>query len=189
MAAIKRASNNALERMGEFGTEQLVMAEKDSDVTHRLRDSFSWATIKKESNLGTYAESTDAVEKPKEAYTVNIGTNTPYAASVNYGTIGNFKYGVNGAPANFAELLREIRKWLEIKVSSGAFRVDPGTKIHDLAFRIAKDIEENGTDKHEFWEPAIKVVRKNAKEILEEALAEEFAKIPDSITKTEVVIL
>jgi hypothetical protein len=177
------------QEIGREGVEILRDATESKNVTNRLHDSFSWASKKSSSGVGPTADSTDAVPRPETLGAVNIGTLCPYAASINYGTTNNFKYGENGAPANFTELKKAIEEWLKARISQGTWNGPEVEKVHSVAYTIAKNIEKYGTDAFPFWEESKARILEFANEMAESASADiiKNIKIP-KVTAVEVKI-
>lgn len=184
--ALKIAQQSALEQVGENSTDILKakLYDNDSVVTERLLDSTTWATKKTPASPGPNAFVGEEVDQPSSPDAVVFGTQAPYASSVNYGTINNFQYGVNGAPANVTELYKAILLWLKDKVANGSFTLlsAPGyaENIEQVARNITLKIEERGTDAHPFWEPSLVEIKEYARKAVIETFNERLAMIPDA---------
>ena len=178
--AMQKAIDTALPDIGNEAVDQLRQNEADYDASHRLRDSFSWATKKRQSGTGPEAYIGDEVEKPTEPNTLVVGTRTPYSASLNYGTVSGFQFGKNGAPDTIEELVDAIYAWIKMKKRNGNWYGDAtgyGQDDESLARAIAFRIADTGTDAHPYWEASTRTIRELAKEYIVGAMSEELKKI------------
>jgi hypothetical protein len=188
--ALKAGTMNGLEEGGEVAVKALKEAEAEMDASKRLGDSFSWATSRKTSGVGSFASEGDGVEKPNEPYAINIGTQVPYAITANYGTVNGFQFGKNGAPSNMEELVYAIEKWIKDKVRNGNWQgesFNSAGQLSDMAQWIAMKIVRDGTDGIQYWEYAInQFKREDAEGILASNIILEIDKLPNYTQKVDI---
>jgi hypothetical protein len=177
---IERSIIEAYGYIGNDSVQKLCIEEAESDTTGRLRDSFSWATSNgKTGGGGSQALPDDIVEAPTEPLSMHIGTQAPYAVAVDMGTVDNFQYGKNGAPSDFQSLKAAIKEWIDVKLLQGKIEIDEGVSTWAVAHRIAKSLEENGSDAHPFWEASIQYVTEIAGKQIRKTISENLSKIPN----------
>lgn len=132
----------SLVSLGNMGIQDLTFNEHPLDKG-RLEDSFSYATAKKESGVGARAKPSDQVEKPDTTDAVNVGTQVPYATTLEHGS-GSFDMAIDGDgnPETFQSLLPKIKAWMGRKGIE-----DDG----NFAYNITRRILEYGSDAQPFF--------------------------------------
>lgn len=180
MQLIEEAIYEGFESVGNAGVNKLIDEESDSDTTGRLRDSFTFSTIKHPPQPRGMAEPGDAVPQVTEKLTMVIGTRTPYAVAVNFG-YGSMEAGpyVLGAPGNantYDELVSQILEWMRNKGIRAEGTDGPGGGGGELsmAHNIANNILEKGTFEHQFWQQSVDFIKDNALKIVRAKVAEKL---------------
>lgn len=83
-ACMRDATGRALVTIGLYiAGEAMIRAPVD---TGRLAGSITWATNKKRAAVEPPATARDAVDSPKDEWTLHVGTAVEYASHVEYGT-------------------------------------------------------------------------------------------------------
>jgi hypothetical protein len=112
----------------------------------------------------------DGVSMPKTKHTVVIGTKCPYAAGVNYGR------EPSDVTMGYDELYPLILAWIEAKPVHPFNNFTP----QKLAAVITNNIINEGSMAHEFWEPALVNIRKEAIKHIRSAITARLGKVRGS---------
>lgn len=100
-----------LNDVGNYSVRNMTDITHKTDASGRLSDGITWQTAIEGTGVGSKAEEGDKIAKPREAGTVNIGTDNPYAIFREKGS------GVHTSSVGSKEFIDAMKIWCSTQLN------------------------------------------------------------------------